>query len=141
MGVYWSHLHTIGKWILYTINVETFDWSTKARVGKAIFSGMRRHHNVKCFNFCRKWHLRSNNRKVISRKNDSSRYGINRSVQSSVKYMRNKWWHWPNKCRLIKDRQEIMIHWDTHWGALTGSNVKKISVNPSHVENIDHQEN
>ena len=34
-----------------------------------------------------------------------------------------------------------MMHWDTYWGALTVSNVKKISVNPSHVENMDHQEN
>ena len=39
----------IDEWILHTMNVETFDYSTEAWVGEVIFSGMRRHQNTKCF--------------------------------------------------------------------------------------------
>lgn len=49
----------IDEWILHTINVETFDWNTKTRVGKGISNGMRRYHNVKYFNCCRTEQLRS----------------------------------------------------------------------------------
>ena len=35
----------IDEWILHTMNVETFDYSTEAWVGEVISNGMRRHQN------------------------------------------------------------------------------------------------
>ena len=34
---------SVDEWILHTMNVETFDYSTKAWVGEVISNGMRRH--------------------------------------------------------------------------------------------------
>ena len=49
----------VDEWILHTMNVETFDYSTEAWVGEVISNGMmRRHQNAKCFNCGRIGHVR-----------------------------------------------------------------------------------
>ena len=48
----------IHEWILHTMKVETFEYSTEAWVGEAIYNDMRRHQNDKCFNCGRIGHLR-----------------------------------------------------------------------------------
>ena len=40
----------IAEWVLHTMNVETFDYSTEAWVEEDISNGMKRHQNAKCFN-------------------------------------------------------------------------------------------
>ena len=77
----------MNEWILHTINVETFDYSTEAWVGEAIFNGMRRHQNTKCFNCDRTGHLRRDYRQGISRNNASSGNVKNRRTHLSGIYM------------------------------------------------------
>ena len=74
---------SIDEWILHTMNVETFDYSTEPWVEGAISNDMRRHQNAKCFNCGRIGHLRRNCRQGIPRNNISSRNGKNRKTQTS----------------------------------------------------------
>ena len=62
---------SIDKWILHTINVETFDSSMKAWVGEAISNGIRGHQNDKCFICDRIGHLKMDCRQGIPSNNVS----------------------------------------------------------------------
>ena len=73
----------VDAWILYTMNVETLDYSTEACVGEEISNGIRRHQNAKCFNCGRIGHLRRNCRQGIPRNNTSFGNGKNRRTQPS----------------------------------------------------------
>ena len=66
------------EWILYIMNVVTFDYSTEAWVGEAISNGMRKHQNAKCFNCGRIGQLRKDCRQRIPENNVSSGNGKNR---------------------------------------------------------------
>ena len=65
------------------MNVETLDYSTEICVEEAIFNGMRRHQNTKCFNCGKIGHLRMDCRQGIPRNNVSSGNGKNRRTQPS----------------------------------------------------------
>ena len=73
----------VDEWILYTMNVETLDYSTEACVGEEISNGIRRHQNAKCFNCGRIEHLRRDCKQEIPRNNVSSRNGKDRRTQPS----------------------------------------------------------
>ena len=48
----------IDEWILHTMNVDKFDYSTETWVGEVISSGIRRHQNAKCINCGRTGYLK-----------------------------------------------------------------------------------
>ena len=52
-----------------TMNFEMFDYHTEDWVGKAIYSGMKRQSNAKCFNCGRIGHLRRACKQGIPRYN------------------------------------------------------------------------
>ena len=99
------------------MNVEPLDYNTETWVGEAIFKGVRRHHNVKCFNCGRIGHLR---RDCIP--------GIPK-IMSPLRMMKIESLHLldyvedtakadigPMKVDQQKTRNSTQYHWKTPWG-------------------------